>query len=97
MSLFRKRPRSAQQKAQQAKMRIFLRLACCAWLIYYVIVPMLQPAPEGETMSPALRIAFVVFFIAATVLVLIYTLKEYLRNRKAGKYSADGYEDDEKM
>jgi len=75
-------------------MRIFLRLACCAWLVFYVIVPNLRPQPEGETIDPALRIITVVFFIAATAFILVITFTEYMRNKKAGKYNADAYEDD---
>ena len=94
MALFRKKAATAQQKAQRAQMRIFIRFACCAYLIYFVIVPLFKPPAEGDSMSPTIRIVAIVAFIAATAAILIFATKELVVNWKAGMYKADAYEDD---
>ena len=94
MSIFRKKSATAQQKAQQAQMRIFIRLACCAYLIYFVIVPLIKPASEEDAMSPAVRIVAVIAFIIATAAILIFAIRELIVNLKAGMFKASAYEDD---
>jgi len=94
MSIFGRKAATAQQKAQRAQMRIFVRLACCAYLIYFVIVPLIQPASEEDTMSPAVRVVAIVAFILATAAILLFTIRELVVNWKAGKFKAGAYEDD---
>jgi len=45
-------------------------------------------------MSPGLRTTIAVGFIVATAAILALTLKEFIVNRKTGRYKADAYEDD---
>ena len=95
MSIFSAKPRTAQQKAQRAQTRIFIRIACCAYLVYFVIIPLLRPAVEEDGMSPALRTGVAIAFIAATAFLLIITVRELVVNWKAGLYKAGAYEDDD--
>ena len=95
MSIFSAKPRTAQQKAQRAQTRIFIRFACCAYLIYFVIIPLLKPAVEEDGMSPALRTGAAIAFIAVTAFVIIITLRELVINWRAGLYKAGAYKDDD--
>jgi len=96
MSFFGKKPKSAQQKAQMAKTRIMLRGVALVFLIFYVILPMIDADVEDvESMHPMLRYGILAFFIIACIWLVIATVLEYVRNKKAGLYTADGYEDDE--
>ena len=95
MSLFKKKPKTAQQKAQMTQMRILTRVACCAYIVFYVIVPLLKPSLDGAVMNPALRIGIAAAFIAAVVAILAVTAKEAMRTWKAGLFKADAYTDDE--
>ena len=95
MALFKKRPQTAQQKAQKAQMRIVVRLACCAYIIFYVILPLIrEPSDEGG-MNPTLKIIIIAAFIAITAVVIVVTVLEVVRNWKAGLYKASSYTDDE--
>lgn len=94
MPFFKQRPRTAQQKAQRTQMRIIVRLACCVYLVFYVIVPMLKPQAEENTMNPVLRISIVAAFIAAVILIGVLTVREVIINWKAGLYKAAAYKDD---
>ena len=96
MSFFGKKPKTAQQKAQMAKTRIILRGAALVFLVFYVIVPMINPEIEDvEGMHPALRYGILVFFIAATAALAVVTVLDYFRDKKAGRFEADAYTDDE--
>lgn len=75
-------------------MQILVRLACCAYIIFYVIVPMLKPTADTDAMSPTARVAVAVAFIAAVVLIIAITVREVIKNWKAGLYKADAYKDD---
>ena len=75
-------------------MRILARVACCAYLVFYVIIPMLKPPVEDETMSPEWRIGIAVVFIIAVAAIVGITAREVVINWKAGLFKADAYSDD---
>ena len=95
MSLFKKRPKTAQQKAQRAQMRIVLRVFCCAYMVFYIIIPLLREAPEEDNMNPTLRFVIVAAFIAFTAVILVISVIDFYRSWKAGLFKAEAYEDDE--
>ena len=75
-------------------MRILVRLACCAYLVFYVIIPMLKPQAGEDTMNPALKIVFVAAFIVAVIVIMTLTVREVITNLKKGYYKAEAYTDD---
>ena len=75
-------------------MRILARVACCAYLVFYVIVPMLKPTVEEDTMSPEWRIGIAIVFIVAVVAIAGVTVREIVINWRAGLFKADAYSDD---
>ena len=93
MALFKKRPKTSQQKAQKAQLGILARILGCAYLIY-IVYQMFQQAPEDETINYTLKIAIGVIFIAAAAFLLIITAFEFVRNYKSGFYKAEAYSDD---
>ncbi|MDR0491076.1 MAG: hypothetical protein LBH28_07520 [Oscillospiraceae bacterium] len=93
MALFRKRPKTSQQKAQKAQVGILARLIACGYLVY-IVVQMLQTSPEDDTISPALKIVIVIVFLAAAAVVITLTLVEFIRNLMSGMYKAASYVDD---
>jgi len=96
MAFFKKRPKTAQQKAQGAQMRILIRFLCCAYIIFYVIIPLMRDVPDGDSsMSPTFRLTVVAVFIAVTAAIIVFTIVEVIRNWKAGLYKATAYTDDE--
>ena len=95
MPFFKKRPRTAQQKAQRTQMRIFAKLACCAYIVFYVIIPLLRAPAEEESMSPELRYGISAAFIVAVAVIAVLTVREIVLFWKAGLFTADAYEDDE--
>ena len=94
MALFKKRPQTAQQKAQKAQMRIFVRLACCAYIIFYVIIPLIRESSDGGGMNPTVKTIVIAAFIAITAVIIVVTVLEVIRNWKAGLYKASSYTDD---
>ena len=98
MALFGKKPRSAQQKAQWAKTRIMIRAAALAYIIFYVLIPLINASPEDvESMNPILRWSIVVAFGVVTAALIVQTTLEYIRNQKAGNYKAEAYTDDPEL
>jgi len=93
MSFFGKKPKTAQQKAQMAKTRIMLRGVALIYIVFFIIVPMIQ-ADSGD-MDPLLRYAIIAFFIIASGVLAVLTALEYIRGNKAGRYKEEGYTDDE--
>ena len=95
MSLFRKRPKTAQQKAQMAKSRIMIRALAIAFLVWYVIIPFINMGPEDiEEVGAVLRYVVIVFFILACVAVAALTIHDYIKDKKAGKFDPASYTDD---
>lgn len=94
MALFKQKPKSAQQKAQRTQMRVFVRLACCAYIVFYVIIPMLKPPETEETMDPRLRLGIVIAFIAVVAFIVVITIREIIIYWKAGYFKASAYTDD---
>ena len=94
-SLFKKRPQTAQQKAQRAQTRVFVRLACCAYIIFYIILPLIRNPSEEDGINHTWKIIVVTAFIAGTAAIIIVTIIEIARNWKAGLYKASAYKDDE--
>jgi len=96
MSFFGKKPRTAQQKAQMAKTNIMLRSVALGYLVFFIIWPLINADPEEMgSMNPAVRWGVIAFFVIACTWLGISTALEYVRNKKAGKYSAEGHTDDE--
>ena len=75
-------------------MRVLARLACCAYLVFYVIIPMLRPSDGEETMNPSLRVGIAIGFIVVVALITVFTIKEIVQSWKAGLFKADAYSDD---
>ena len=75
-------------------MGVLLRLACCAYLVFYVIVPMLRGSSAEDGMSPTLKLAIAIAFIVVTAAILVFTAVEFVRNWKAGYNNAASYTDD---
>jgi flagellar biosynthesis/type III secretory pathway M-ring protein FliF/YscJ len=96
MALFGNKPKTAQQKSQWAKSRLILRGACLVFIVFYVIFPLMNPAPEdADAMNPTLRYIIVAVFIVIVAAFTVLTVLEYFRYKKAGLYEAEGYKDDE--
>ena len=94
MPIFKKRPKTAQQKAQGAQMRILVRVLCCAYIIFYVIIPLIRDVPDESSMSPTIRTIIIAAFIIITAAIIVVTIFEVIRNWKAGLYKATAYTDD---
>jgi len=94
MPFFKKRPKTAKQKAQGTQMRILIRLACCAYIVFYVIIPMLRPTSGEDTMNPTVRVAIAIAFIVIVAVIFALTINETIRTWKAGLFRADAYTDD---
>ena len=98
MSLFGNKPKSAQQKAQWAKTRIMIRAIVILYFIFYILIPLINTAPEdAEVMNPILRWSIVAVFSIAAVALGAQTAMEYFRNQKAGNYKAEAYTDDSEL
>ena len=96
MAFFKEKPKTAQQKAQRAKTSLMIRGVAIFYLIFFVIVPLIDSDPEdAASFSPVLRYAIIAFFIIVTAVIGVFTVLEYIRNNKAGRYKAEAYKDDE--
>ena len=96
MALFKDKPKTAQQKAQRAKTSLMIRGVALFYLVFFVIVPLIDSEPEdAASFNPVLRYAIIAFFIIVTAVIAIFTVLEYIRNNKAGRYKAEAYKDDE--
>ena len=96
MALFGNKPKTAHQKAQRAKTRIMLRAIALLYVIFYIIIPMIDNRTEEfEAVHPAFRYGVLAFFIIVCVYLSVTTILEYIRNNKAGLYKAEAYTDDE--
>ena len=95
MPFFKKKTQTAQQKAQRAQLNIVIRLACCGYLIFYVIIPLIKDRSEQGNLSPALKIIIIAAFIAITAGIIIMTIIEAVRKWRTGSFKASYYSDDE--
>ena len=96
MSFFNKGPRTAAQKAQWAKTGFMLRAIALGYLIFFIVIPMINPEPEDvEGINPTLRYIIVAFFIVACTVLSVLSIRDYLRMKKNGLFTPGGYEDDE--
>jgi len=96
MAFFKDKPRTAHQKAQRAKTSLMIRAVALFYLIFFVIVPLVDTEPEeAASLNPVVRYAIIAFFIIVTVAIGVFTVLEYIRNNKAGRYKAEAYKDDE--
>ena len=75
-------------------MQVLLRAVCCGYLVFYVIIPLIRDSSDENSISPTLRIAIIVVFSVLTAAIIIFTILEMIRNRKAGLYKATAYKDD---
>ena len=75
-------------------MRIVARVACCAYIIFYVVVPMLRTPAGEDSMNPRLKLGFAIGFIVIVAAIVIATTREVITNWKAGYFKADAYDDD---
>ena len=82
-----------------AKTNLVLRSVALLYLVFFIIVPMINPEEidEAESMHPTLRYAIAAGFIIVTAALGISMIREYFRNKKAGRYSPEGYKDDEEL
>jgi len=95
MSFFNKGGKTAEQKAQWAKTRLMLRGAVLVYLIFFIVIPMMNPETEDiDQISPAVRYAMVTFFVAACGGLSYITIKDYLNGKKEGRFSPEYYKDD---
>jgi len=96
MGFFLGGPRTAEQKAKSAKSRILFRAAALAFIVFYVIIPMINLEPEAaEEINPALRYLAIVGFSLGAIGVGIVSAREYIKSKKAGLFEASAYTDDE--
>jgi len=96
MGFFSGGPKTAEQKAKGAKSRILFRIAAIAFLVFYVIIPMINPDPEvAEEINPTFRYLAIVGFSLAVIGVGIVTAREYIKSKKAGLFDSSAYTDDE--
>ena len=96
MSFFNRKGKSAEQKAQWAKTRLMLRGAVLVYLVFFIIVPLMNPETEDiDAMNPVTRYVIVAFFIIACGGLLAVTVKDYFQGKKSGLFDPETYEDDE--
>ena len=94
MPFFKPKPKSARQKAQRTQMRVAARVACCAYIVFYVIIPMMKPPTAEETMDPNLRLGIAIAFIVTVAVIMVFTIREIIVYWKAGYFKAEAYTDD---
>jgi len=95
MPFFGNKNRTAEQKARAAKTRPMIRVLALFFLVFYVIVPLINtPAEETDGMHPWVRYAIIAFFIIACIVIAVITAREYLQNKKDGKFDPSSYTDD---
>jgi len=95
MSFFNRKGKSAEQKAQWAKTRLMLRGAVLVYLVFFIIVPLMNPETEDiDAMNPVTRYVIVAFFIIACGGLLAVTVKDYFQGKKSGLFTPEAYEDD---
>ena len=90
MALFNRREKTAREKANKAQLGILARLLGCAYLIYLVIT-MLRSSTENDGLNPTMKIVIAALMLTASVVIVIFTLLEFLRNVKSGFYKEDAY------
>ena len=96
MSFFKPRPRTAQQKAQTAKTRLMFRGVAIIFIVFYVIVPMLNSESElAQEVSATVRYLTAAGFSLAVIGLGTVTVLEYFKSKKAGLFDAKAYTDDE--
>ena len=96
MSFFGKKGKTAEQKAQWAKTRLMLRGAVLVYLVFFIIVPLMNPETEDiDAMNPVTRYVIVACFIIACGGLLAVTVKDYFQGKKSGLFTPEAYEDDE--
>jgi len=77
-------------------MRIFVRLACCAYMIFYIILPLIRETSGSESgLDPTLRVVIIGAFIAITAVVLALSVREVVLGIRSGSYRPGAYEDDD--
>ncbi|MCL2226786.1 MAG: hypothetical protein FWB97_04050 [Oscillospiraceae bacterium] len=96
MALFKKKekPRTSQQKAQRAQMRMFARLAGCAFLVFTIYEIATTPTTGDGAINPTLRIAVIIGFSCAAAFLAIASVVELVQKVRSGVYNAASYDDD---
>lgn len=75
-------------------MRILARLLGCGYLIYLVFNNMIGVPPEEAGFTPTVQVAIIVIFLAAAAALLILSVLEFIKGKKAGVYNESFYTDD---
>ena len=91
MALFKKREKTAREKANKAQMGIFARLIGCAYLIYVMITLLRSSGDSADGMSQTLKITIAVIMLAASAFVIVITVLDFIRNLKYGAYKESTY------
>ena len=91
MALFRKREKTAREKANKAQMGIFARLIGCGYLIYLMVNLINSPSDGSDGMSPTTKTVIAVVMLTISVVIVAFTLFEFVRNLKAGYYKESTY------
>ncbi|MCL2248188.1 MAG: hypothetical protein FWC13_02845 [Oscillospiraceae bacterium] len=96
MNFFKQGPRTAGQKAQAAKTRLTFRAIALGFIVFFVIMPMLDPNSElAEDTSPTVLYLTAAGFSLAVIAIGIVTAREYFKSKKDGLFDAEAYTDDE--
>ena len=99
MALFKRRPKTAEQKAKKAQWGIVARVLACAYIVFYVIIPLINQVMEADTEAGEIdetwAIVFICFFIVAVAVILTMAVVETIRKMKTGAFKASFYTDDE--
>jgi len=88
---FKKRERTAREKANKAQMGVFARLIGCAYLIYLMITLLKTSGDATDGLNPTLKIAIAVVMLAISVFIISVTVIEFIRNLKSGYYKENTY------
>jgi len=96
MAFFRKEEnQSPREKARTATMGIVARLGGCAYLIY-IMMKLIRSARSGESgMSPTTAYVIVGVMLAATLVVLLLTISDFMRGMREHQFDSQRYYDEE--
>lgn len=86
------RDKSPDRKASRAQSNIFVRLAGCALLVYFIV--QMVRSEEFNSENTWMILVIVLFCICAAAISVV-TIRELIRNYKAGVYSANFYANEE--
>lgn len=82
--------RTPKQKAERAQMSIFARLAGCAYLIY--MMTKILRTPTDQLPNPQISTLIAIGLIILSIVVIGFTISEFVKGLKSGRYKANTYE-----